>query len=209
MYIIDFDDTLFDTQGYHAARFQAIEKLGVPKDLYWQAYYNSRLDEQGNFIYNDTRHAIELEKSGFSREDVLDSFNSVSIRAKDFLFSDACDFLQEIKNTGKPMFLLTWGEPEFQRLSKVGPSEISHYFDEVLYTHEPKDKYLCDFFKKNTADEVWFVNDKPAETIRLAGLFPQLKPVLKFSRFFTEADYQNLGIPYFLTLTEIKDYVLK
>ena len=207
MFIIDFDDTLFDTQKYHRAHYEAVADLGITPEIYWQAYRETRLDSEGNFVYNNERHVSQLESKGFDSVEVFDRFKSVADKITDFLFADTHIFLSDIKKLDKPMFLLTWGCPEFQRYGKVEPSGISHYFDEVLYTREPKQQRLSKLFEENKTEQIWFINDKPEETVRLSKLFLQLKPVLKFSPLFSDSDYNNLGIPYFKTLTEIKDYV--
>jgi phosphoglycolate phosphatase-like HAD superfamily hydrolase len=209
MFIIDFDDTLFDTQRYHRARYEAVADLGISPEVYWQAYSETRLDSEGNFIYNDDRHSDSLGSKGFDSKEVAARFKLLAEKMKDFLFPDAHDFLNDIKKFGAPMFLLTWGCPEFQRFGKVEPSGIAHYFDEVFYTRAPKERHLKDFFEKNEVDKTWFINDKPEETVRLSKQFTQLKPILKFSPLFSDNDYKNLGIPYFRTLTEIKEYVFK
>lgn len=209
MFIIDFDDTLFDTQRYHRAHLEAVADLGVTPEVYWQSYRESRLDDEGNFVYNIERHAAQLKLKGFDEKEVKKRFDCLAERVKEFLFDDAHDFLKDLKSTGKTMVLLTWGCPEFQRYAKVEASGISHYFDEVLYTRVPKRHRLVELFEKNKIDSVWFINDKPEETVELSKLFPQLKPVLKYSQLFSDEDYKNLGMPYFKTLTEIKDYVIK
>lgn len=208
MFIIDFDDTLFDTQRYHRAHYQSVADLGITPEVYWQAYQDTRLDTNGNFIYNSDRHVAQLEKQGFNGKEIARRFNILTEKITDFLFNDTHAFLNEIKGLGKAMLLLTWGYPEFQRYSKVEPSGITRYFDEILYTCEPKQNRLLKLFEERKVDNTWFINDKPEETVKLSGLFPQLRPVLKYSPLFPESDYKNLGLPYFQTLTEIKEYVL-
>ena len=44
MFIIDFDDTLFDTHAFKHARLEAVKNLGVSEDLYWETYKKARND---------------------------------------------------------------------------------------------------------------------------------------------------------------------
>lgn len=207
MFIIDFDDTIFDTQGFHNACIQELSELGITNEHYWENYQKNRLDNQGNFIYNHDRHAKSLSELNVAEKDILDCFKRVSERAKDFLFSDTEDFLESIKALEKQMLLLTWGFPEFQRLKKVEPSGVEQHFDKVIYTSRPKEEEIAKFLENKEAREVWFINDKPEETLRLFLMFPQLKPVLKISPIFSEEVYKKTNLPYFKTLKELKEYI--
>lgn len=207
MFIVDFDDTLFDTQGYHQVCCDVLKDLGVTKENYWQAYRDNRVDENGFFILDNERHAAGLAKMGFDEKMVLERLLAVGQHIKDFLFADAHDFLSAIRKTGKPVYLLTWGLPEHQRCNKVEPSGIAHHFHELIYTSEPKKDRLARLLAETGVEKAWFINDKPEETKNLAELFPQLRPIVKASPLFPEAIYQKLKIPYFKTLTEIKDFI--
>ena len=208
MFIIDFDDTLFNTQYYHQKRLEAMTELGVTPEIYWQTYKESRLDGGGKFVYDDEVHAEKISRQGFDYEEILLRFESLKNKVKEFLFSDAEVFLQDLKKLGQPMYLLSWGSENFQKTKKVEPSGIAEYFDNVFYTAEPKDFFLKRFLSEKENESVWFVNDKPEESKRLADNFPQLVPIMKISPVFSLEEYQAINFPYFETLNEIKEYVL-
>lgn len=209
MFIVDFDDTLFDTQRYHRERLAIINDLGIDQDLYWKTYQECRLDDQGRFVYNEDRHAQKLSEHGFEKKDIVAKLAELKERAVEFLFDDAHSFLQGLKALGQPIFLLSWGAEDFQRTKKVEPSGIVKYFDQVFYTAEPKEVFLKSFLTGKDVGSVWFINDKPSETKRLADLFPSLLPVLKVSPAFPITEYTEGEFPYFQTLTEIKEYVFE
>lgn len=209
MFIVDFDDTLFNTQKYHQERLTIINDLGVDQGLYWKTYKECRLDDQGRFVYNEETHAQKIADSGFDKNLILEKLADLKSRAKEFLFDDASSFLQDLKTLGQPIFLLSWGAEDFQRTKKVEPSGITKYFDQVFYTAEPKEVFLEKFLANRNDGPVWFINDKPSETKKIAELFPDLLPVLKVSPAFPITEYTEEKFPFFQTLTEIKEYVFE
>lgn len=206
MFIIDFDDTLFDTQAWKQARLDIIKEMGISEEIYWETYKQARRDGKGNFVYSDRRHAQFLAVFGFDEDKIVEKFSEVSAELYKFLFSDTVDFLESLKKYDQPMILLSLGDPNFQEF-KLDGAGIRRYFNHIFMVSEPKDKALSDIFKFEKADNVWFVNDKVEETKDLVGKFPVLKPVLKISKSINSEEYLNSGLPYFKTLTEIKDYV--
>ncbi len=158
MFILDFDDTLFDTHTLKS-------------------------------IIAKSPHALnEKELEGL-------------------LFTDALIFLQYLKTKNEKLILLSFGEFEFQN-KKIGVAGIKDLFDEIIITPDAKElaveKILSTAPDK---EDVWFINDKIEETKKIIQHFPYLKPILKMSPRFSEAEYKSSLIPYFSTLTEIQQYV--
>lgn len=208
MIIIDFDDTLFDTESFKQARFKKLEKLGIDEDIYWETYKKARgnPDKSGN--YSDEMHAQMLAEKGFNKEKVILALNSVTNRFKDFLFFDADGFLKKLKSLNQPMVLLTHGDPGFQEF-KVKGIGISRYFDKIFITQDAKDKILKKLLDNIPGKKVWFINDKVEETMYLSKKFPQLRPILKISEAIPIEEYKKSGLPYFNKLEEICRYILK
>lgn len=204
MFIIDFDDTLFDTQAFKQARLEAMKDLGVSDELYWQTYKQAVRNHEGIFTYSNKRHAEVLAMHGFSEELVFRAFEEIEI--SQFIFPDTINFLEEIKSLGQPLVLLSLGDSEFQYL-KVKACGIEKYFDRVFMVDDTKEHTLRELFNLVSQDDVWFINDKVLETKDLVKIFPQLKVVLRMSPSIREEEYEMGGLPYFKTLTEIKNYV--
>ncbi len=208
MFIVDFDDTLFDTQALKQARLEAVQLLGVSEQEYWESYREARNSHDGLFTYSDERHADVLAQYGYDRSEVLSQLNATTGEMlEEFLFPDTISFLQYLKTCGQQMILLSLGNPGFQKLktTRVG---IDTYFDQVYMVHDTKRHVLEQLLAGQHVDEtLWFINDKVQETVDLAREFPTLKPVLKKSDRSTEEEYLKSGFPFFQTLDQVSEYI--
>ncbi|KKP59394.1 MAG: hypothetical protein UR53_C0002G0008 [Candidatus Magasanikbacteria bacterium GW2011_GWC2_34_16] len=206
MFIIDFDDTLFDTHAFKRARLEAVRELGVSEELYWQTYYVARNSANGFFTYSDERHAEVLAEQGFDKIKIYTALNKVTeSKAKEVLDKETFVFLEKLREFNVSMVLLSLGCPAYQEL-KVKNTGIDSYFDRLFMVEATKNAVLDELFA-NHSGPAWFINDKPVETKELSEQFPQLRAVMKLSPNFSEEDYIKTGLPYFKTLAEILAYV--
>lgn len=210
MFIVDFDDTLFDTQAFKEARCRALEKCGVSEDLFWQTYREARMSPEGIFTYSNSRHAEVLVEHGFEEACVLDAFDRVSNvkLMTSFLFKDTVPFLEYLRSHKRPLVLLSLGDPAAQEL-KVRGSGIHDYFDRVFFVDADKVAVVTELLTSVHEHEAWFINDKVRETKEIAERFPNLHMVLRQPASASAEDYVMSGLPYFKTLTEIQAYVAK
>lgn len=206
MFIIDFDDTLFDTQRFKQARLEAVRLLGVSDEEFWSTYRDARNSQDGSFTYSDERHADVLALRGYDRGEVLAQLKSTSSLVHQFLYEDTFAFLEAIKEMNGPMILLSLGNPGFQELKTKGTG-VHEYFDRTFMVHDTKIHVLEDLFGEVGHNGVWFINDKIEETKKVLSVFPFIKAVLKQSPRFDVSDYQQSGLPFFKTLSEIVSYV--
>jgi len=206
MFIVDFDDTLFDTYRFKRTRIQVLKKLGVSEELFWQTYREARNDAEGNFCYSDNCHAQMLERAGFDKQIMYAALQTVTVRMKEFLFVGAEEFLQYLKGLGQPMVLLSFGDPAFQEM-KVKGSGVDKYFDRLFMVQDTKEHVIRELLGSTNDKEYWFINDKIDETLDLRDKFSNLKIIFKQADEFPESDYRASGLPYFKTLAEIKNYV--
>lgn len=207
MFIIDFDDTLFDTYRFKEKRLEEVQRLGVSEEEYWRTYREARYSPDGLSTYSNERHADILGGLGYGRGEVLAMLKNTTGEALfDFLFSDTIDFLEALKKHKQKMILLSLGNSGFQKLKTDGV-RITDYFDKVYITHDSKLHVLEQFLKTKHSEEVWFVNDKVDETMRVLNTFPFMKAVLKVSDRSGAQEYEDCGLPFFKTLTEIKNYI--
>lgn len=206
IFIIDFDDTLFDTFGYKHARLQALETLGVSKDVFWKTYKEARKDETGAMVYSDRRHAQILAQENFDEEKVFSLLQSVNKRLKDFVYPDTFLFLKTLKKKNIPMILLSLGDPAMQEL-KVKGSGVDNYFEHMFMVEDTKEHILKKILAHYSSEKAWFINDKVLETQLLHKKFPLITPVLHMSPGIEKQQYIESGLPYFSTLTEILEYV--
>ena len=207
MFIIDFDDTLFDTHAFKHARLDAVKEIGVSDELYWETYLVARNTPDGLFTYSDHRHAQVLAQHGVDEETARATLEAVSARVPEFLQKDAHAFLQSIKDIGLPMVLLSLGDPSYQEFKTVA-SGAHDYFDRSFMVDRSK-KDVVDELMKTHNDVVWFINDKVTESKEIGEKHSQIKTVMKVSPKFERKDYETCGMPYFDSLTEILAYVRK
>ena len=208
MFIIDFDDTLFDTQRYKHARLESVKKCGVSADEYWQTYFQARNTPDGVFTYSDHRHAEMLALLGYDEKKVLAALDETSnpIALPGFLFDDTQIFLDTLKAYRETMVLLSLGNPSYQEL-KTKHSGVATYFDRSFMVYDTKKHILEELFKEVHATDVWFINDKVQETKELKKAFPHMRVVLKVSENIQFEEYKESELPFFYTLEYIRLYV--
>lgn len=207
MFIVDFDDTLFDTRAFKQMRQKTLQALGVSDEIYEKSYLEAYNNSLGINTYNNNRHAEVLEQYGFDKQTIVMALDGLKTVIKDLLFPDTVSFLEWLKKCNQKLILLSLGEPSWQKM-KIDGARIAKYFDEVFTVDDTKEhiieKILNEFLDEK---EVWFINDKIEETKKVMQHFSNLKPILKMSPRFSEEEYILSLMPYFSTLTEIKQYV--
>ena len=67
MFIVDFDDTLFDTHAFKEARLLAVQRTGVSEEEFWHTYREARNSTDGLFTYSNERHAAILAARVYDR----------------------------------------------------------------------------------------------------------------------------------------------
>jgi len=211
MFIIDLDNTLMDTHGkFRNARIKALEKIGVSRDLYDETRKDAHDGENGEGIYDNSRHAKALALFGFDEKKVYEALME-SLKPeiiKTCLYPDAIDFLKKIKKIGKPIILLTFGNPIFQE-QKIKALDLEKYFDRMIFTNQKKTEKLTEIMDSISSRPAWFINDRIVENLEAKKLFSELKVAQTVFPFVSEDEYQSSGLPYFKTLTEIYDFITK
>ena len=141
MFIIDFDDTLFDTQNFKKELAYSLKNIGVDEKLFWQTYKEARMLPDRNFSYSFERHADILEKKNFNKKQILENLNEVKSKIKKFLFPDTKIFLEYLQSFHQELHLLSLGDKDFQEI-KVNNCEIEKYFDSVVELKTFDYKYI-------------------------------------------------------------------
>lgn len=166
--ILDFDYTLFDTTKFKEETIKNLMLLGVTRDIYYQAYQQIRSSHNDEYIPLEHLKMIN-QMTNVSLDELSKKYFEALNNCSECLYNDVTSFLDKLTKQKTPLYLLTFGNPTFQK-QKVEASGIAHYFKKTIYTN--KDKYsVAD--KIPNANHATFINDNPHEIQSLQTLFPQ------------------------------------
>lgn len=176
--ILDFDNTLFDTDAFKRALSGALVELGVSREVFWQLYPRV-LDQGGERIgYSVGRHAkllhelmpdVDPYRATVLLERVLD-------RSADFLYPDARDFLSRMIALNVPLTLLSRGDEWFQR-RKIEAAGVDRLVHEIHVGPQAKSASVLRL--PDAPGKTVFVNDHLEETREVMRTKPDWMPVLK------------------------------
>lgn len=205
--ILDFDNTLFNTDNFKVALSSSLKPFGVTDELFWGTYRQARESADGQFAYSFEKHVdlIAGRLPGLHKEASVAALKSVLARADDFLYPDAKDFLSRIISLGIPSVLLTRGDPAFQT-AKISACGVDKLVERVIITEQPKIERVgeCIAGLKGT---VYFVDDHLDATLEIQKRYPTIVPILKRRPDLPPERYLGSRILNFRTLAEMKDYI--
>ncbi len=205
--VVDFDYTLFNTHLFYNAFKEVFFKNGVSEED-WKRTYDETLKWDGGdygFDYSFEKQVDRLIEEGYllNRNEVVEDLYATL--SDHFLYEDAIPFLEDMKQHFPERMLITAGNADYQR-TKVEGVGVDEYFTDLVYTNGDKDKYVSKVYKDY--DKVVFINDDIHENIALKQAMPHAHVITKFNqRRNTIEEMRDSGIPYFETLTAIKEYV--
>lgn len=181
-YYIDFDHTMFDTMKFNEARYNVLEEYKISKEI--QKKEEEQIVKEDNILFNvDYVYSKICDKYNLPKEEILHKLHELFDRCYEFLYEDTIEFLEYLKIKGNQIYLLTWGDKEYQT-QKVKGTKIEKYFDEIIYTE--KMKFSIDINYRSGI----FIDDNPRD---LEGLYNN--NALKVIRIKREdAKYSNKPI---------------
>lgn len=206
MYIIDFDDTIFNTKKFKEIRKAALGSFGITEEQYDKSYELARVSQSGIITYTNQRHAEVLAEMGLDRDEVFTALAETTTKEvlASLLFDDAHQFLQALSDKTERLVLLSLGEEQFQRQKTVGCG-IVDYFDQIMFVQHSKKEVIGDLLKYDDVEADWFVNDKVQETMDIVKAYPTINAVIKSEN----TDLDTAGIPVKQTLTQVLEYIEK
>jgi len=204
---IDFDDTLFKTYLFKEDIFSCFARCGVSRQDYKVTYKQAVFGPVvGYFDYTFKKHADILREIGYQIPDQT-IVELEGLLKNNYNFSDAEEFLVEIKKISKKMILLTAGERTLQE-KKIMASGLVKYFDSVEIIDGGKSQKIFEI--ADSASKILFVNDNMQENNQIKKDLPDIILVgTKHKVSWPEDDYEKSDLAYFDNLIEIKNYVAK
>lgn len=202
-YYIDFDNTLYETAKLTQKLVSAIaDTISSNKNLEYnvileniKAQFNSTIDNIFSFAKKMAQNYEVDEKN------VINIINEVINNAKDLVFPDAKRFIENKKQNGDRLIILTYivnGNQEYQ-LQKIMGSGLANYFDQIIITS--KYKFLLDL---NYKDGI-FIDDDPRD---LKGLYEKnpikVIRIRKENNKRSKIDIDNKNIEEFESFDDIE-----
>lgn len=156
--VFDFDHTLFDMMAMHAAIEESITALGVPLAAYRDSY--TQVTNWKAFTVASLAHHLS-RKTKAKEGDIIAALEGVVEDSGDWLYPDVVDGLKELQAAGHELYLLSWGDMEWQ-MKKIKRCDIMPFFKEVLSIAQVKADYLK-AWSGGGSSAVALIDDKPAE----------------------------------------------
>ncbi len=206
--IVDFDGTLWDSEGFLRELYAVAERYGItPKAMLntWEDSWSHPARREG---YSARRHAGKLADitPRYSEEELHTWLEDHHARMGDFVYPDAHLFLHEMRTAGYSLILLSNGDPVWQR-RKLAATGLEDHFDSVQVSRHPKEDVLRGMIGSMEHPHMLFVNDNPEENWAVAHSLPRLAQAMRVNRDrWPEEHYVRVGHPYFSTLDDVRQY---
>ncbi len=200
-YYLDFDYTLFDTYEFRQGLYEILEKNGFDKTY---LALTPEMKENGQKLLNIKELFRSLSDSrNIPVENFLNPLEDLYAKCDKFVYDDTVEFLKYLKSKGNKLYVLTWGEKEFQK-EKLIASKLYDYFDEIIYAEQLKYTLNLDY------ENGIFVDDSVRD---LEGLYNKnAKQVFRIKRKNGKNSDKELTIKEikeFNSLKELQEYLEK
>lgn len=171
---LDFDHTLFNTdEFFHVDVRSSFLRLGIDA-VEWEQSYAAvwptgyTLERHVEEVVRRFGTALPLEEM---KRVLQDSFSDL----RRYLFPDVLPALREAKKDGVPLFLLSFGNNEWQRY-KAWAAELSCYFDEMFFLGVEGGKArLIQELVERVAQAAVVVDNNPTELDSIKDLAPEIR----------------------------------
>lgn len=170
--LLDFDYTLFDTFRFRETIKDVFKKHGVSYELFAQTREESK---HGGRDWKPSRQFEILKSQGItSISSIQKEFKMILNSAEEFLYADTLPFLQKARKSGT-IFLITYGEDEFQNAKVDACPSFKRYFDKIVVTQNIyKDKEAQELAGDGKAV---FIEDNPIALSAAKKIVPTIVTV--------------------------------
>ena len=168
---LDFDHTLFDTDAFfHVDVRNSFRHLGIG-DASWEHGYV----EAWQAGYTLERHAEEMCLQSGSQVATLDEMQRILRESfadlRRYLFPDVIPFLDRASRKGVGLYLLSFGNPDWQRYKLLG-ARIGRYFDGIFFTGREGGKGDVILGHAGGGEQTLVVDNNPSELDVIRGVVP-------------------------------------
>ncbi|MBC8555660.1 MAG: HAD family hydrolase [Candidatus Brocadiales bacterium] len=210
--IFDLDDTLYDCSGTLVLKSKKLAakiiskaiKCSEAEALKLQLELEDRLGPKADTAREIARLYNLPEE--FCKE-ITNTINTLEIEDA-ILFPDTMNSINELRNIGYKLFLVTFGNREMQE-KKIKALGLENAFDEIIITEDPQGKEKC--FKEILAkydlepEQVLCVGDKIKDEIEAGKRLGMSTALMKHGRHYHFYKSEiNDGEPY-LHITKVSD----
>ena len=173
-YFLDFDHTLFNTdQFFHVDVRAAFLRFGIDAtdwelsySAVWPAGYS--LDKHAEEVSRRSGRLIPLEEM---KQVLRNSFSDL----RRYVFPDVMPFLQPAKKNSARLYLLSFGNPEWQHY-KVTASGLDGYFNDMFFTGVQGGKAgLIEEQAKRAEQRTAVVDNDPTELDLIKDFVPEAR----------------------------------
>lgn len=193
-YYLDFDYTLFDTYLYRKELVKILEANGLDK-TYLQLTPETEYEGQKLLNIKELFSNLSEEKN-IPLNKFLDPLEELYARYHEFVYEDTAEFLKYLKSKKHKLFILTWGEKEFQK-EKLKASKLYDYFDEIIFTEKLKYKLDIDY------ESGIFIDDSVRD---IKGLYKKnAKQIFRIKRKNGKNSKKELNIKEVLEFNSLKE----
>ena len=193
-YYLDFDYTLFDAHAFRKELYKIFDKNGFDK-TYLPLTPETKMNAQKLLNIKEIFKSLSKERN-IPIENFLVPLKELYARCDEFVYGDTIEFLKYLKSNNHKIYILTWGEKEYQK-EKLTASKLDKYIDDVIYTE--KLKYTLDIDYANGI----FIDDSIRD---LKGLYKQnAKRVFRIKRPYGKNSNKKLDIKEILEFNSLKE----
>lgn len=170
---LDFDHTLFNTdEFFHLDLRIHFLQLGIDLNCWEESY--TAIWSQG---YSIDRHIEEINRRSPIKIPPAAGQSLLADHVSDlgrYLFADVMPALQQMKQAGISLYLLSFGHPEWQQF-KVSGSGVSQYVEDMFFTLWEGRKADLLQEKSRSFDQVVVIDNNPAELDLIKDTVPEAR----------------------------------
>jgi len=168
---LDFDHTLFNTDElFHVDLRNSFLGFGIDIDL-WERSYNA-VWKTGYTLEKHVEEIFRQSGSQLPRQDMQQILHDSFSDLRRYIFPDVIPFLEDAKKRSIRLYLLSFGNPEWQSYKVLG-SRLDAHFDEIYFI--PKEGGKAGLIQGHThgIEQIVLIDNDPAELDLLKDAIPE------------------------------------